>query len=102
MLSVKLSKCAAASMSIFPSVTVILCSVLQKSISSTFYKQLLHQYSLEKKLQSQTIIIEKLCKALLYEKGKCKMLMKWTPEACLKTDRVFAADEVGEGVVVEV
>ncbi len=32
-----------------------------------------------KKLQSQTVIREKLCKALLYEKGWSKMLMKLTP-----------------------
>jgi len=38
--------------------------------SSTFYKQLLHQYSFTKKFQSQTVI---------REKGKLKMLMKLTP-----------------------
>jgi hypothetical protein len=38
--------------------------------------QLLHQYPLAKKSQSQTVIREKLHKALLYEKGARKMLMK--------------------------
>jgi len=33
----------------------------------------------KKKLQSQTVIREKLSKALLYEKGVDKMLMKLTP-----------------------
>jgi len=32
-----------------------------------------------KKLQSQTVIREKLQKALLYNKGARKMLMKFTP-----------------------
>jgi len=32
-----------------------------------------------KKLQSQTVPTEKLCKALLYEKVEYKMLMKLTP-----------------------
>jgi len=48
------------------------------SISSTFYKQLLRQYSFAKKLQNQTVIREKLLKALLREKGAHKMLMKLT------------------------
>jgi len=45
-------------------------------ISPIFYKQLLRRYSFAKKLQRQTIIVEKLHKALLYEKDMCKMLMK--------------------------
>jgi hypothetical protein len=48
---------------------------------STFYVQLLRQYYFAKKLQSQTVIREKLCKALLYEKGLCKninqIVTKW-------------------------
>jgi len=50
------------------------------SISSTFYEQLLRRYSFAKKLQSQTVIREKPCKALLYNKGSSKMLRKLTPE----------------------
>jgi len=50
------------------------------SISSLFYEQLLHQYSLTKKSSSQTLIREKLCKALLSEKGARKMFVKYTPE----------------------
>jgi len=41
--------------------------------------QLLRWYSFIKKLPSRTVIREKLCKVLLYEKGTCKMLMKLTP-----------------------
>jgi len=40
------------------------------------YEQLLRQYSFDKKLESQTVIREKLCKALSYEKGSSKVLMK--------------------------
>jgi len=40
---------------------------------------LLRQYSFTEKLQSHTVIREKLHKALLYEKGLSKMLMKLTP-----------------------
>jgi len=40
----------------------------------------LRQYSFAKKLQSQTVIKEKLCKTLSYKKGTHKMLMKLTPE----------------------
>jgi len=36
----------------------------------------LHQYSFAKKSQSQILIKEKLCKALLYKKGASKMLVK--------------------------
>jgi len=49
------------------------------SILSTFYKQLLRQYSFIKKFQTQNIVREKLQKALSYEKGACKMLMKLCP-----------------------
>jgi hypothetical protein len=45
------------------------------SISSTFYAR---QYSCAKKLQSQNVTREKLCKALLYQKFVRKMLMKLT------------------------
>jgi len=48
----------------------------QLSNSSTFYEQLLRQYSLAKKVQSQTAIRVKLHKAFLYKKGWSKMLMK--------------------------
>jgi hypothetical protein len=50
------------------------------SISPTFYGELLHQYFFAKKLQSQTVIREKLHKALSYEKFVLKMLIKLTPE----------------------
>jgi hypothetical protein len=43
------------------------CKMLEKMapvISSTFYEQLLRQYSVDKKLQSQTISREKLDKTL--------------------------------------
>jgi hypothetical protein len=50
-----------------------------ESILSTFYEQLLCQYSCNKKLQSQNIPREKLCKRLSYKKGASKMLMKLTP-----------------------
>jgi len=46
------------------------------SISSTFYASLLRQYFCGKKLQSQNITREKLCKALSYKIFLCKMLMK--------------------------
>jgi len=49
-----------------------------ESISPTFYEQLLHQYSKAKKLQSQTVIREKLLKTLSYKKAVRKMLVKLT------------------------
>jgi len=50
----------------------------QLSISSTFYEQLLHWYSCTKKLQSQTVIREKLSKALCMKKA-LKIFMKLIP-----------------------
>jgi len=44
-----------------------------ESISSTFYKQLLHQFPCPKKLQSQTLLREKHLK-----KVACKMLVNLT------------------------
>jgi len=58
-------------------------SAVKVSISSTFYTQLLRRYSFAKKLQSQAVMIEKMRKAILYEKGVSKMLMKLT-QAALK------------------
>jgi len=49
------------------------------SISSTFYEQLLRPDSFALKILSQTVIREKLFKALSYEKVGRKMLMKLTP-----------------------
>ncbi len=43
----------------------------EKQISLTFYEQLFHQFSFAKKLQCQTVIREKLPKALLNEKKWC-------------------------------
>ncbi len=54
-------------------------NVFLRSISSSFYKQLLRQYFCAKKLQSQTMTREKLRKAHLYKKVMCKMLMALTP-----------------------
>jgi len=54
--------------------------VLLGSISSTFYSRLLWQYFWAKKLQSQNVTREKLCKALLYKIFLCKMLMKLAPK----------------------
>jgi len=48
------------------------------SISSTFYKQLLHQYSCAKKLQSQTSSIKSFWRKNIGAKAACKMLMKLT------------------------
>jgi len=42
-------------------------------------EQLLCKYSFTKKLQSQIVTREKLCKTLLYEKVMRKMLMKLIP-----------------------
>jgi hypothetical protein len=53
------------------------------SISSTFYEQLLRQYSFAKIIQSQTVLREKLSKALSYKKGMPKMLIKMTPSLSL-------------------
>jgi hypothetical protein len=64
----------------------------QISISSTFYEQLLRRYSCTKKLQSQTVIREKLCKLLLYKKVVLKMLVKSNPdkrEQKIKRDFMF-------------
>jgi len=55
----------------------------QASISSTFYKSLFWQYFSAKKFQSQNVIREKLCKAILYKKFAHKMLIKLTPEVTI-------------------
>jgi len=47
---------------------------------SSFCANILRQ----KNLQSQTVIREKLCKALLHEKVTSKMLMKVTPAERVK------------------
>jgi len=47
----------------------------------------LRQYSFSKKLQSQTVIREKLRKTLLHEKAALKMLGRLTP--CLSGNPVF-------------
>jgi len=62
--------------------------------SSSFYKQLLRQYYFAKKLQSQNVIRENLCKTLLSEKGTTKMLInfklccKWAEKGCYNCFRV--------------
>ncbi len=48
-------------------------------ISPKFYEQLLHLFPFAKKLQSQTVIREKLRKALSYKKAALKMLVKLKP-----------------------
>ena len=50
------------------------------SISPTFYKQLLRQYSCAKKIQTLAVSTKKLLKRLLYEKAARKMLVKLTSE----------------------
>jgi len=50
-----------------------------QSITTTFYEQFLPRYSYTKKLWSQIVIREKLCKTLMYGKVERKMLMKMTP-----------------------
>jgi len=49
------------------------------SISPAFYEKLLCKNSFAKKLQSQTVIREKLCKKLLHKKAAHKMLINLTP-----------------------
>ncbi len=44
----------------------------QGKIHQHLYEQLLRRYSCTKKLQSQTVTIEKLCKTLLYKKLRVK------------------------------
>jgi hypothetical protein len=48
------------------------------SISPTFYEQLLCQNPFAKKLQTQIVSTEKLCKKLLYEKAAHKILVQLT------------------------
>jgi len=48
------------------------------SIPLALFEQLLHQYSVVKKLQSTTKSKENLHKTLLYKKAACKMLIKLT------------------------
>ncbi len=67
------------SVSIRTELTPSKTTIIQWSISSTFFEQLLRQYYFAKKLETQTAIREKLCRTLSYEKGKRKMLMKLTP-----------------------
>jgi hypothetical protein len=50
-----------------------------KSISSTYYEQLLRRYSFNKISQSQSVIREKQHKAFSNKKGLNKMLMILTP-----------------------
>jgi len=68
---------------------------MQVSISSTFYEQLLSQYSFVKKSQSQTTTRKKMCKALLYKKGSSKTLMKLTRKgaAILADDETFLFED---------
>jgi hypothetical protein len=54
------------------------------SISPTFYEQHLHQNPFAKKLQTQTVSTQKLCKKLWYEKAVHKILVKLTP-----SDRLY-------------
>ena len=51
------------------------------SISSTFYEQLLHQYSCAEKLQSQTASTKSFWHKNIGAKAAHKMLMKLTPSA---------------------
>ncbi len=51
----------------------------QVSISPAFYEQLLHQNPFTKKLQTQLVSTEKLCKWLLHKKAACKILVKLPP-----------------------
>jgi len=64
--------------------------VVEKSPVVKFFNILratfLRQYTFAKKTQSQTVIREKLRKALLYEKGARKMSMKLTPGLILDPD----------------
>jgi len=48
---------------------------LHQHFTSSFWANILSP----KKLQSQSVARKKLLKALLYEKGESKMLMKWIP-----------------------
>jgi hypothetical protein len=48
------------------------------SISPTFYEQLLRQNPFAKKLQTQIVSTEKVCKEFWYEKAACKILVKLT------------------------
>ncbi len=63
---------------------------------STFYMQLLRQSSYAKKLQSQTVIREKLHKLCLYKKGERKMLMKITPGRHLSPCTIFDVSNTGQ------
>ena len=54
----------------------MLSSNLQKSISPTFYKQLLCQLSFAKTLQTQNVSTGKLCKTILYKQLLVKFLAK--------------------------
>ena len=54
-------------------------TTLQGSISLTFYKQLLQQYSCAEKLQSQTASIKSFWRKNIGAKAARKMLMKLTP-----------------------
>jgi len=49
------------------------------SISQTFYERLLHQNPFAKKLHTQIVSTQKLCKKLWYEKAAHKILVKLTP-----------------------
>jgi hypothetical protein len=45
-----------------------------------FYKQLLHQYSCAKKVQTKILSTKKLLVLLLFKKASHKMLVKLTPD----------------------
>lgn len=48
-------------------------------VNFTFYQHLLHHYSFDKRIQTQTIIRGNMCKKLLYKKYARKISEKLTP-----------------------
>jgi len=65
---------------------------LLKSISPTFYVRILLWYFAAQKSQSQTVIREKLRKALSYKKRAHKMLMKLMAE--VDFTNIFGASKI--------
>ena len=71
--------CSSVSLTFSPPISPLnVCSALLGSISSTFYKQLLRQYSCAKKLQSQTASTKSFRHKIIGAKAARKMLMKLT------------------------
>ena len=71
-----------------------------QSNSPTFYQLLLRWFPFAKKLHTQIVSSENLCKTLLYEKGAHKMLMKLTPALLQLVVPMSVSDQISFQIFV--